>query len=303
MGLPSRPMESLVMSPKSKPDLQQVERVSALEALGLRRTLVRILFVHRFPQKVERCLDELKKARFVVSPDVVETPGQFAEQLRSKPFDLVIAEHPIPNWEETQVLDVLRDVRKDIPVIFLVNELKREAAAKFILKGVSDCIELDRISHLPVAIHRALDEKALRDQRDRAEKDLRRSEARYRALAGNLSYGICRCGLDGEFLEVNEAMIRMLGSESKEEVLAQGLACEIIQDPFRRAQLLGYSGANAEVDPIEMEWKRKDQPNLKVRLSGREVLSEQGELEAYEIIAEDVTPARGGRSPASAGSQ
>ena len=280
------------MPPKSKPDLQEVERVSALEALGLRRTLVRILFVHRFPQKVERCLDELKKARFVVSPDVVETPGQFAQQLRSKPFDLVIAEHPIPNWEEAQVLDVLRDVRKDIPVIFLVNELKREAAAKFILKGVSDCIELDRISHLPVAIHRALDEKALRDQRDRAEKDLRRSEARYRALAGNLSYGICRCGLDGAFLEVNEAMIRMLGSESKEEVLAQGLACEIIQDPFRRAQLLGYSGANAEVDPIEMEWKRQDQPNLKVRLSGREVLSEQGELEAYEIIAEDVTRQR-----------
>ena len=134
MGLPPRPIESLVMSAKSKPHLQQVERVSAL--LGLRRTLVRILFVHRFPQKVERCFDELKKVRFVVSSDVVETPGQFAERLRSKPFDLVIAEHPIPNWEETQVLDVLRDVRKDIPVIFLVNELKREAAAKFILKGV-----------------------------------------------------------------------------------------------------------------------------------------------------------------------
>src|SRR5690349_4937472 len=277
------------MSPKTKSGLQQVERVSALETLGLRRTLVRILFVHRFPQKVERCLDELKKVRFVVRSDVVETPAQFSEQLRSKPFDLVIAEHPIPNWEETQVLDVLRDVKKDIPVIFLFNELKREAAAKFILKGVSDCIELDRISHLPVAIHRALDEKALRDQRDRAEKDLRRSEARYRALAGNLSYGICRCGLDGGFLEVNEAMIRMLGYESKEEVLALGLGCEIIQDPLKRTQLLGHSGANGQADPIEMEWTRKDQTNLKVRLSGREVLSEHGELEAYEIIAEDVT--------------
>jgi len=40
---------------------------------------------------------------------------------------------------------------------------------------------MDRISHLPVVVHRALDEKVLRDQRDRAEKDLRRSEARYRA--------------------------------------------------------------------------------------------------------------------------
>jgi len=151
---------------------------------------------------------------------------------------------------------------------------------------------MDRISHLPVAVHRALDEKVLRDQRDRAEKDLRRSEARYRALAGNLSYGICRCGLDGGFMEVNEAMIRMLGYESREEPLALDLAKDIIQDPGSRAQLLGQSDANAQVDPIEIEWKRKDHTTLKVRLSGREVLSEQGELEAYEIIAEDVTRQR-----------
>jgi len=269
-----------------------VERTAAFDALGLSRNLVRILFVHRFPAEIEHCLYELKKVRFTVSSDIAVTPEQFAERLRAKPFDLVVAEHPSPNWQETQALDILREMKKDIPVIFLVYGLKRETAAKFILKGVSDCVEMDRISHLPVAVHRALDEKALRDQRDRAEKDLRRSEARYRALAGNLSYGICRCGLDGSFLEVNEAMIRMLGYESKGEVLVLGLVREIIQDPPRRAQLLGHSGTNSQVDPIEMEWRRKDQTNLKVRLSGREVLSEKGELEAYEIIAEDVTRQR-----------
>jgi diguanylate cyclase (GGDEF)-like protein/PAS domain S-box-containing protein len=292
MGLPPRLIESLAMSLKSRPDLEQVERAAAFDALGLSRNLVRILFVHRFLAEIEHCLYELKKVRFTVSADVAVTPEQFAERLHAEPFDLVVAEHPSPNWQETQALDILREMKKDIPVIFLVYGLERETAAKFILKGVSDCVEMDRISHLPVAVHRALDEKVLRDQRDRAEKDLRRSEARYRALAGNLSYGICRSGLDGSFLEVNEAMIRMLGYESKEEVLVLGLVREIIQEPLRRAQLLGYSGENAQVDPIEMEWRRKDQTNLKVRLSGREVLSEQGELEAYEIIAEDVTRQR-----------
>ncbi len=277
---------------KSKPDLEQAERASPLEALGLRRNLVRILFVHRFLAEVEHCLYELKRVRFIVSSDIVVTPEQFAERLRSEHFDLVVAEHPSPNWQETQALDVLREVKKDIPVIFLVYGLKRETAAKFILKGASDCIEMDRISHLPVAVHRALDEKALRNQRDRAEKDLRRSEARYRALAGNLSYGICRCGLDGGFLEVNEAMIRMLGYDSKEELLALDLARDIIQDPGRRAQLLGQTDAAALIDPVEIEWERKDHAALKVRLSGREVLSEQGELEAYEVIAEDVTRQR-----------
>jgi len=151
---------------------------------------------------------------------------------------------------------------------------------------------MERIGHLPVAVHRALDEKALRDQRDRAEKELRRSEARYRALAGNLSYGICRCGLDGRFLEVNEAMMRMLGHESREEVLALDLAREIIQDSGKRTQLLGQTGGDARADPIEIQWERKDHAVLKVRLSGREVLTEQGQLEGYEVIAEDVTRQR-----------
>jgi diguanylate cyclase (GGDEF)-like protein/PAS domain S-box-containing protein len=280
------------MSAKSKPDVKQDERAAARDVPERTRNLLRILFINRSLADVERCLHELKRVRFTVSSDVVVTPKQFAERLRSQFFDLVLAEYPSPNWQETQVLNVLGQMKKDIPLIFLVRGLKRETAAEFILKGAADCLEMDSIGHLPVAVHRALDEKVLRDQRDRAEKDLGRSEARYRALAGNLCYGICRCSLDGRFLEVNEAMMRMLGYESREELLALDLARDIIQDPGRRVQLFGQSAADASVDPIEIEWKRKDHATLKVRLSGREVLSEQGKLEAYEVIAEDVTRQR-----------
>src|SRR5713226_70452 len=277
------------MSSKAERNLEQVERASARDGPRRARNLLRILFVHRSPADVERCLHELKRVRFTVSSDVVVTPKQFAERLRSQLFDLVVAEYPSPNWQETQVLDLLRQMKKDVPLIFLVCDLKRETAAELILKGAADCVETNSIGHLPVAIHRALDEKAVRNQRNRAEKELLRSEARYRALTGNPSYGICRCSLDGRFLEVNETMMRMLGYESREELLALDLARDIIQDPGTRAHLLGRSGADALVDPIEVEWKRKDHATLKVRLSGREVLSEQGELDAYEVIAEDVT--------------
>jgi diguanylate cyclase (GGDEF)-like protein/PAS domain S-box-containing protein len=278
----------------SRPDLNlgQVEPVSALNILELRRNLVRILFVHRSLADVELCLHELKKARFTVSSDVVMTPDQFAERLRSGIYDVVMAEYPNPSFQETQELYLLRQMKKDIPLIFLISSMKRETVAKLILKGAADCIEMESIGHLPVAVHRALAEGVLRGQRDRAERDLGRSEARYRALVGNLNYGICRCSLDGEFLEVNEAMMKMLGCESTEELLALDLAREVIQDPSKRAQLLGQSSTDALVDPIEVEWKRKDHGILKVRLSGREVLSEQGQLEAYEVIAEDVTKQR-----------
>ena len=280
------------MSSRSALNLEQVERASALKIPELRRNLVRILFIHRSLADVERCLHELKRMRFTVSSEIVLTPHQCAEELRTKIYDVVVAEYPNSNLQETQPLDLLCQIKKDVPLIFLVYGLKREMAADLILKGAADCVEMDSVGHLPVAIHRALDERVLRDQRDRAEKDLRRSEARYRALVGNLNYGICRCGLDGGLLEVNEAMMRMLGYGSREELLALDLARDIIQDPVRRAQLLGQSGADALAEPIEIEWKRKDHASLKVRLSGREVLSEQGELEAYEVIAEDITKQR-----------
>jgi diguanylate cyclase (GGDEF)-like protein/PAS domain S-box-containing protein len=280
------------MPSKSELSLGRVERAFALNIPELRRNLVRILFIHRSLADVECCLHELKKARFTVSSDVVMTPEQFVERLRSQLFDLIIAQYPSPDWQETHVLEVLGHVKKDIPLIVLVHSMKRETAAEFILTGAADCIEMESIGHLPVAVHRALAEKVLRDQRDRAEKDLGRSEARYRALVGNLNYGICLCGLDGRFLEVNEAMMKMLGYESREELLALDLARDVIQNPGRRAQLLGQLDADTLVEPIEIEWKRRDHTILKVRLSGREVLSEQGALEAYEIIAEDITRQR-----------
>jgi len=257
-----------------------------------RHPSLRILFIHSHLADVKRCLKVLGKLHFTVSSDVVVTPEEFTERLGSHTYDLVIAEHPSPNWLETQALEILLQSKRQIPFIFVGGTLPRETVAEFITKGAYDCIEMDHIGHLPVAIHRALDEKTLREDRDRAENGLKHSEARYRALAGNLSYGICRCGLEGKFLEVNDALVKMLGYASREELLAVNLASDLIQDPGKCMQLLGQPDQQGAADPIEIDWKRKDGTTLKLRVSGQAVMGEQGELKSYEIITEDVTKQR-----------
>jgi diguanylate cyclase (GGDEF)-like protein/PAS domain S-box-containing protein len=273
--------------------LKQADRTSFVDAMdGRQQHFLRILFVHRSLIDIERCLHELKRVGFTVTSEVVVTPEQFAGRLGSKDFDLVLAEYPSSNWQGTQALDSLGEMKKEIPLIYLVYFVKRETVADLILKGASDCIEMDSISHLPVAIHRAQDEKALRDARNRAEKELGRSEARYRALAGNLNYGICRCGRDGRLLEVNDTMTKMLGYASREELLAMNLGRDIARDAARGAALFEQLGGGGLVDPVEMEWKRKDHTPLKIHLSGQEVISDQGERSMYELIVEDVTKQR-----------
>lgn len=251
-----------------------------------------ILFVHSHATTVERCLLELDEVHFTVTAEIVVTPEEFSDRLGSHSYDLVVAEYPSPHWQETQTLELLHASKSQIPLIFVSGTVQPESVADLVTKGAYDCIEIDHIGHLPVAIRRALNEKTLRDERDRAENGLRHSEARYRALAGNLSYGICRCSLDGQFLEVNDAMVKMLGYSSREELFAVNLASDLIQDPGKRTQLLGQPDSQGLVDPIEIEWKRKDGTALKVRLSGQEVLGEQGELESYEVITENVTKQR-----------
>jgi diguanylate cyclase (GGDEF)-like protein/PAS domain S-box-containing protein len=271
--------------------LKKIELPTDLERRERGRHFLRILFVHRSCLDIERCLHELKRVGFTVTFDVVVTPGQFVDRLRSECFDLILAEYPSSNWQETQILDCLRQLKKAVPLIYLVYFLKRETVAELILEGACDCIEMDSISHLPVAVRRAQDEKELRDERNRAEKELGRSEARYRALAGNPNYGICSCTLDGKFLEVNETMVGMLGY-SRQELLAMNLGSDIVQNSAKWKQLFEQSGKEDPVEPIEMEWKRKDRQILKVRLSGRQVISDEGELIAYELITEDVTKQR-----------
>src|SRR5229473_5606768 len=51
-------------------------------------------------------------------------------------------------------------------------------------------------------------------------------------------------------------------------------------------------GLIPRIEPVELEWKRKDDTKLKARLSGRGVYDDRGNLAGHEIIVVDVTEQR-----------
>jgi diguanylate cyclase (GGDEF)-like protein/PAS domain S-box-containing protein len=266
-------------------------RPLAMDASARKRLALRILFVHSDAEALEQCVGELRRAHFKVSADVVTTPEELSGRLSSKYYDVVLAEFPGVNRQSLQVLNVLHLRDRQIPCIFLTDTTQPETLAKLITEGAADCVGMDHIGHIPVAIRRALSENKLRKERDQTEKKLRHSEARYRALVGNLTYGMCRCSTRGKFLDVNQALVTMLGYASRDELLAADHASDILCDASKRAQLLGSSPGSIGAEPLEIDWKRKNGTTLKVRLSGREV-SSADERDSYEIIVEDVTQQR-----------
>jgi diguanylate cyclase (GGDEF)-like protein/PAS domain S-box-containing protein len=257
-----------------------------------RRRMIRALIADDDLADVELCLQELKRAQFAISADVVKTPADFIERLQKERYDVVLAATSMPEWTGLQALALLQEHANEIPFILVTKPLGTEIVDEFMRKGASDCVDKTRLVRLPLAIAVAVERTTLREEQDRVEKALRHSEAHYRALLENPTYGICRFDVDGRFLEVNEALVTMLGYGSKEDLKAANLATDIIRDPVERAQLFERYRQTGHIDLIEVEWKRRDGTPMKVRLSGRHVGNEEGAPEDCEIIAEDVTAQR-----------
>jgi diguanylate cyclase (GGDEF)-like protein/PAS domain S-box-containing protein len=253
---------------------------------------IHVLFIHRDADVIDNCLEELKKARFTVTADFVLNLAQCTERLRSQAYDVVIAEYPSPSWKGPQALQLLHQIVQEIPLLFVTTAMGTHSIAQVTADGAFDYVERDHLAQLPMAVRRVLNEKKLRAELEEAGKALRHSQSLYRALVENPAYGVCRCDAKGEFLDVNQAFLMMLGYETKAELLAANRASQIVLEFGKGMPLSGTCPEAVRIEPVEIDWKRKNGTTLKARLSGRGVFNEHGEFVGYEIITVDITEQR-----------
>jgi diguanylate cyclase (GGDEF)-like protein/PAS domain S-box-containing protein len=257
-----------------------------------RRRPLSVLFIHRDADVVDSCLEELKKARFTLNADFVLTLAQCTEQLRSQSYDVVVAEYPSPSWKGPQALELLHQTVQEVPLLFVITPMGSESIAQLTADGAFDYVEQEHLTQLPMAVRRVLNEQRLRAELQEAGKALQHSQSLYRALVENPAYGICRCDPEGRFLDVNQALLTMLGYETREQLLAANRDSKIVLDLGLRAPLAGSSPESVRIGPVEIEWKRKNGTCLKARLSGRGAFDALGKFAGYEIIVVDITEQR-----------
>ncbi|MGA7504897.1 MAG: PAS domain S-box protein [Candidatus Sulfotelmatobacter sp.] len=128
--------------------------------------------------------------------------------------------------------------------------------------------------------------------RKRNEQALRRSEVSYRSLIQTAVYGIYRSSLDGRFLDVNPALIGMLGYDSALEVFALDPQKDVFSDPAEYGRLIDEFRRTGRIDGVEVRWKRKDGALITARISGRAVAAGDEPADVVEAIVEDITARR-----------
>jgi PAS domain S-box-containing protein len=84
----------------------------------------------------------------------------------------------------------------------------------------------------------------------------------------------------------------MLGYESESELLSVDIARDIYADPAERSELIEEYRSRGRISGIEVDWKRKGGVPIRVRLSGRPVRDDSGDVVCFEMIVEDVSERR-----------
>jgi two-component system, cell cycle sensor histidine kinase and response regulator CckA len=256
-------------------------------------TLLRALILEEVKQDIESILSELKRAGYDVVPTIITTRAEFREALARNSYDVVLSDHHLSSWSGLQALAELRNVGDETPFVIISATLGDEAAVECIKQGASDYVLKEHISRLSMVLHRALTERALRDENTRATQALRVSEARNRVLKTAI-YGIAHISDDGALLEVNPAFHRILGcsdSVDGNHLKYPNLANEVFRFPEQYTQLMAACREKGQVDHVEAEWRRCDGGIVTVRLHLRR-LTPHNDSREFELTVEDVTELR-----------
>jgi len=123
-----------------------------------------------------------------------------------------------------------------------------------------------------------------------AQEGLRCSEINFRSLVTHAPYGVCRCDANGILLDVNPALVAMLGHATGSELVGQNLA-NLYADSQQWFSLADFLRTLQKFHGLAADWVRKDLTAINIRLSGR-AFRDDANAVFFELFAEDVTERR-----------
>ena len=152
---------------------------------------------------------EAAGGRFVLTR--VADGASFRAALASPGVDVILSDYNVPGFDGLAALELARQLRPEVPFVFVSGALGEERAIDLLKRGATDYVLKDNLDRLLPCVEWAQAEARERVERAQTEAALRRSEARSRALIAALVEGVAVQDPDRRFLEINVGAETLLG--------------------------------------------------------------------------------------------
>ncbi len=200
--------------------------------------------------------------------------------------DVVLLDLSLPDSSGLETFRAVKARARDVPIIVLSGTDDETLAVNAVHAGAEDYLVKDRVNSqlLTRAIIYAI-------ERTETKRAVLTAEQRYRGIFENSVAGIFQTSPQGAYLDVNPALIRIYGYNSREDLMSSisDIARLLYVDPNRRAEFVKLMQEHNVVHDFESQIFRKDGSIIWISENARAVTDDQGKILYYEGMVEDIT--------------
>jgi len=218
-----------------------------------------ILHLEDSPEDAELIRDILETDGIVSQITRVETQAEFLTSLEQGGLDLILADYSLPSFDGLSALKLALEKCPNVPFIFVSATLGEEVAVEALKLGATDYVLKDRLSRIVPSVQRALREAEERNQRKRAEEELRGTQIELAHVTRVATLGELAASIAHELNQplgavVNNASacLRWLAAQNVEE--ARRSAELIRADGHRAAEIIQRIRSFAKKTPPQKDW-------------------------------------------------
>lgn len=137
---------------------------------------VRVLFIEDSPEDADLIRFQLEDAHLDAEYHRVEDEESLREALAGFKPDIVLSDLSMPGFSGHDALRIVREHSPQVPFIFVSGTIGEDVAVAALREGASDYILKNSSARLPAAVERALREARTEADRQRAERELMRTQ-------------------------------------------------------------------------------------------------------------------------------
>jgi PAS domain S-box-containing protein len=194
-------------------------------------TPLRLLLLEDRAADADLLIAELRRVGVQAEVKVVGTKAAYLENL-DPAFDAIISDFDLPQFNAKDALALLQARQLDIPFIVVSGAIGEETAVDLIKLGAADYLGRDRLARLPQALAHAVEDRTLRLERRKGQKELRESEERMRAILESALDAVVTMDRQGRIVEFNPAGEKIFGFR-RDEAIGKRLVDLIIPERLR----------------------------------------------------------------------
>ena len=221
--------------------------------------------------------------------DAVSNLAAGLSRLQDADIDVILLDLTLPDSKRMETFRAVKAKANGRPIIILSGVDDETLAVNAVHAGAEDYLGKGRVDGqlLMRAIIYAI-------ERTEFKGEMIKAQEKYRGIFENSISGIFQTSPEGTYLDVNPALIRIYGYDSRDDLMSRikDIARLLYVNPNRRAEFVKLMDEHGEVHDFESQIYRKDGSVIWISENARAVRDSHGKIQYFEGMVQDVSAAK-----------